>query len=173
LHILWHGGVGVVENCDQSPRPPSPRGSQVSKSPFEKGVGGIEGFKIIIMQDNLRYNKNNKLFARGLRNNSTKGEIILWSKVLRARKMLGYQFNRQFAIDHYIVDFICRKLKLIIEIDGYSHNFKYESDLIRDQYFINYGYTILRFSEQQVKLDLDNVARIIENKIIELQGLSV
>ena len=78
------------------------------------------------------YNKQLKPLARKLRNNSTPGEIKLWSEVLRARKMAGYQFNRQFAIKidelNIIVDFICRKLKLIIEVDGYSHNFKYKDD---------------------------------------------
>ena len=68
-------------------------------------------------------NEKIKQYSRDLRNNSTTGEITLWSKVLRAKKMYGYQFNRQFVIEYYIVDFVCRKLKLIIEVDGYSHNF--------------------------------------------------
>ena len=70
------------------------------------------------------YNKKDKELARKLRKNGTKGEVILWQAVLRAKQFYGYQFNRQFCIDDYIVDFIARKLKLIIEIDGYSHKFK-------------------------------------------------
>ncbi len=60
-----------------------------------------------------------------------------------------------------IVDFICRKLKLIIEIDGYSHNFKHEEDILRDKELEKIGYKTLRFSEYQVKYDLDNIIRAI------------
>jgi very-short-patch-repair endonuclease len=68
-----------------------------------------------------------------------------------------------------IVDFICRKLKLIIEIDGYSHNFKYNEDKIRDEKLLNYAYCVLRFTEHEVKYDLENVIRTIENRIYELE----
>jgi len=115
------------------------------------------------------YNKDLKHLARNLRNDSTKGEVILWSEVLRARKMKGYQFNRQFPMDiggkGIIVDFICRKLKLIIEVDGYSHNFKYEEDLNRDKLLNELGYKVIRVFEQEVRHDLDNVVRVIENEI--------
>ncbi|OFX31034.1 MAG: hypothetical protein A2X08_18210 [Bacteroidetes bacterium GWA2_32_17] len=129
---------------------------------------------------NFHYNKKLKPLARQLRNNSTFGEVILWSKVLRAKRMLGYQFNRQFAIQipplqrglgglNIIVDFICRKLKLIIEIDGYSHNFKYEEDKVRDEKLSKYEYNVLRITEHEVKYELDNVIRTIENRIHELE----
>lgn len=83
--------------------------------------------------DKSYYNKKHKKLARSLRKDGTKGEAILWNKVFRARQFYGYQFNRQFCIDGYIVDFISRKLKLVVEIDGYSHNFKYEKDKLRDK----------------------------------------
>lgn len=121
------------------------------------------------MSKKPHYNKQLKNYARQLRNESTLGEIILWSKVLRARKMLGCQFNRQFPIHRFIVDFICRKLKLIIEIDGYSHEFKYDKDIERDNYLKNLGYKILRFQEKQVRYDLDNVVEAIENEILTLK----
>jgi len=136
------------------------------------------------------YNKKLKSYARELRNNSTFGEVILWSNVLRAKKMCGYQFNRQFSVKipplqresgvnspftkggrGIIVDFICRKLKLIIEIDGYSHNFKYEEDKLRDEKLSKAGYIVLRITEHEVKYDIDNVIRIIENKIHELEQI--
>ncbi len=127
-----------------------------------------------------KYNKKLKPLARELRNDSTKGEIILWSNVLRAKMMLGYQFNRQFSLKipalstndkelNIIVDFICRKLKLIIELDGYSHNFKYDQDRIRDEKLTKFGYTVLRFEEKEVRYDIDNVIRVIEHKIGELE----
>jgi len=113
------------------------------------------------------YNKKHKGLARNLRKNGTKGEAILWSEVLRAKKFYGYQFNRQFCIDNYIADFICRKLKLIIEVDGYSHNFKYEEDELRDEKLKKLGYTTLRFTEKEVRNDLDNVIRVLESYLPE------
>ena len=122
---------------------------------------------------NSHYNKKLKPLARNLRNNSTFGEVILWSNALRAQNMCGYKFNRQFAIKindlNIIVDFICRKLKLIIEVDGYSHNFKHEEDKKRDETLKKYGYYVLRVSEHEVKYDLNNVIRTIEFKISELE----
>ena len=104
------------------------------------------------------YNKNLKHFAREHRNEGTKGEAILWKYVLRA-KIAGYQFNRQFAIGNYIVDFICRKLKFIIEIDGSSHygQEKAKKDFEREQYLRHLGYEILRFSERDVIYSKDEV----------------
>ena len=101
--------------------------------------------------------------ARKLRKDGTKGEAIFWDKVLRAKQFYGYQFNRQFCIDDYIADFICRKLKLIIEVDGYSHKFREKKDKIRDRKLKELGYTTLRFSEKEILHDLDNVIRVLES----------
>ena len=119
--------------------------------------------------NNSHYNKANKEFARELRNNSTLGEIILWDKLLKNKKMAGYQFNRQFDIGNFIVDFICRRFKLIIEVDGYSHNFKYDKDIERDKKLDSLGFVTLRFSDEQVNKDITNVQRSIEQKIRELE----
>ena len=118
------------------------------------------------------YNKSLKTLSKELRSNSTLGEILLWDKFLKA-KGAGYQFNRQYPMQvddlNIIVDFVCRKLKLIIEIDGYSHDFKFDEDNIRDQKLNNAGYSVLRFSEQSVRYDLDNVVAEIQMKIEELE----
>lgn len=137
------------------------------------------------------YNKDLKPLAKNLRNNSTLGEIILWKNVLRAGKMHGFQFNRQFPMQlsssefpplekgargiqanslDIIVDFICRKLKLIIEIDGNSHNHKYQQDIERDIKLKEARYKVIRFTENQVKHDLESVRRIIEQIVLEIYG---
>ncbi len=120
------------------------------------------------MKTKSHYNKNLKDFAREKRNDSTFGEVLLWKKLLSKSK-LGFQFNRQFAFENYIVDFICRKLKLIIEVDGYSHNFKYEEDKLRDENLKNYGYEVVRISEHDVKYNFENVTRVIVAKVDELK----
>jgi very-short-patch-repair endonuclease len=110
------------------------------------------------------YNKHLKNFARNLRNDSTVSEIHLWTKVLQ-NKQTGYTFLRQRPIDNYIADFMCRPLRLIIELDGYSHNFKYENDLERDKKLSELGYKTLRFHDDEVMKDLLNVERTIHLEI--------
>ncbi|WP_346855794.1 DUF559 domain-containing protein [uncultured Draconibacterium sp.] len=111
------------------------------------------------------YNKNLKDLARKLRKNGTKGESMLWRDVLKSRQMRGYQFNRQFIINNYIVDFACRKLKLIIEIDGSSHFVKSIEDYNRQNEIENLGYTFLRFSEAMIYYRIDEVVTEIDYAI--------
>ncbi|MBT3382859.1 MAG: endonuclease domain-containing protein [Prolixibacteraceae bacterium] len=112
--------------------------------------------------------------ARKLRKQGTKGEAILWRDVLKARQIKGYQFNRQFPIDNYIVDFVSRKLKLIIEIDGNSHIAKSEEDFERQNFLESLGFQILKFSEVFVIYRIDEVVTEIDYAIecIEEQGIN-
>jgi len=116
------------------------------------------------------YNKNLKYLAREKRHNSTFGEILIWKNLLN-KSRLGFQFNRQFPFENYILDFICRKLKLVIEIDGYSHNFKQEKDALRDNNLKKLDYDVLRISEHDVKYNFENVQRVVISKIEELKRI--
>ncbi len=80
----------------------------------------------------LEYNLKLKPNSRTLRNNSTLSEALLWKK-LRAGSMMGFKFNRQKPLGNYIVDFYCKPLNLVIEIDGSSHNNRYEQCNQRDR----------------------------------------
>jgi very-short-patch-repair endonuclease len=115
------------------------------------------------------YNKKNQPFARELRNNSTRAEIKLWSELLRAKKMMGYSFLRQRPIGYYIADFLCKDLKLIIEVDGISHEGKEEYDQRRDQRLLELGYITLRFTDNDILDDLnfveDEIKAWINNKM--------
>ncbi len=100
----------------------------------------------------LPYNKNLKEFSRELRSHSTLSEVLLWQK-LRARQFRGYAFNRQKPLGEYIVDFYCKRLQLVIEIDGDSH-FHAESvveDLKRQLVLEKMGLCFLRFLDKDVK----------------------
>ncbi|MEO9483578.1 MAG: DUF559 domain-containing protein [Ekhidna sp.] len=103
----------------------------------------------------LPYNKNLKQFSRDLRNNSTLGEVILWRE-LRAGSIKGYKFNRQKPLDNYIVDFYCKKLKLVIEVDGSSHY--HEDARLRDEarqkILEAMGLIFLRFDDLDVKKNM-------------------
>jgi very-short-patch-repair endonuclease len=118
----------------------------------------------------MNYNGNLKPYAQENRKAGTKAEAVLWKKVFRA-KNTGYSFNRQFIIGNYIVDFICRELNLIIEIDGNSHERKEVASKDSDkQYFLeSQGYTVVRFSESEVLKRLDSVAADIYNAISSLE----
>lgn len=116
----------------------------------------------------LPYNKNLKEFSRKLRNNSTLGEILLWQQ-LRAGSMMNYTFNRQKPLNRYIVDFYCKPLNLVIEIDG-SYHFEPEQrvkDSKRQQVLEEMGLHFLRFTEQQARKDMDIVLKTIRNYIVE------
>ena len=96
------------------------------------------------------------------------GEILLWKK-LKGKQCYGFDFHRQKPINNYIVNFYCNKLNVVIEIDGYSHNFKSEEDKKRDIELNQLGFTVLRFQENEVRKNIDEVMRIIltfiENKV--------
>jgi very-short-patch-repair endonuclease len=98
--------------------------------------------------------------ARTLRHNTTPPEQLLWS-VLRSRRLAGLKFRRQELIEPYIVDFCCRDLKLIVELDGSSHEDKLESDAARTQWLSTQGYRVWRVTNQDVREDLEAVARYI------------
>ena len=112
------------------------------------------------------YNKRLKEFSRDLRSNGTKGEAILWKKLLR-NKGTGFQFNRQFPVENYIVDFICRKLDLIIEIDGSSHMGEEQAikDYVREQRLRELGFEVLRFKESEAVYRVDYVAGAIQDAV--------
>ncbi len=120
------------------------------------------------MPHNNNYNPKLKPFARSLRQESTKAEVRLWCEVLSKGKT-GYTFLRQRPIGNYIADFLCKELKLIIEVDGYSHNFKTEEDIKRDKDIADLGFTTIRFTDNEVMKDLANVERVIVGWIDNLQ----
>ena len=122
----------------------------------------------------LPYNKNLKEFSRDLRSHSTLSEILLWQK-LRASQFRGYAFNRQKLLGNYIVDFYCRKLNLVIEVDGNSHFF--EESVMEDQERQNViermGLNFLRFSDLEVKRSMPSVLGEIGYFIDDFEGKMV
>ena len=114
------------------------------------------------MRNNYHYNKKFKGLARGLRNYSTKAEIILWTDLLRAKSLRGYAFLRQRPIGNYIVDFFSKELKLVIEVDGITHEYKQREDFEKDLFLTKLGYKVMRFEDDDVLNHLDFVATEID-----------
>jgi len=116
----------------------------------------------------IKYNPKLKERARELRKNSTPSEIELW-KALRAGNMFGYNFNRQKPLDEFIIDFYCRKLKLVIEIDGDSHDEKKVYDEQRQKRLESLGLHVIRFYDHDVMKHIDGVLFKIEETIQKLE----
>ena len=116
------------------------------------------------------YNKKLKPLARNHRNNSTLAEIRLWSELLSNKQMLGFPFLRQRPIGNYIADFFCKELKLIIETDGISHDNEevFLKDREREKSLNTLGYQIIRFEDDEVMRDIENVRLTIEGTIKSL-----
>lgn len=118
---------------------------------------------------NNHYNKDLKTLARNLRKNPTKAETVLWRELLSEKKMMGYRFLRQRPIGDFIVDFFSKELRLVIEVDGYTHQFEEvaEKDQVKDTTLKELGFEVLRFEDSEVLNDVNNVSRTIENWILD------
>ena len=97
-----------------------------------------------------------KEYRKALRNNMTPAEATLW-RALKGRGVGGMKFRRQQSIGPFILDFYCPEHLLGIELDGTSHDYKYEYDEQRTEYLLRQGIRILRFSNQQVFTSLQGV----------------
>jgi len=122
----------------------------------------------ILRREIIDYEPYLKQLARKLRQNMTLGEVLLWQR-LKRKQMLGYDFDRQRQIDRYIVDFYCKDLKLAIEIDGSSHDGEEAkiNDEIRQERLESLGVRFLRFTDADVKRNMEMVVDSIEQWIDE------
>jgi len=120
----------------------------------------------------VTYHPKLKELARKLRNDSTKAEIKLW-KELQNKQVYEYKFTRQKPIGNYIADFFCNKLRLVIEVDGYSHNFEetLDNDKKKEQFLNDLGITVLRFDDEEVMKDMNNVLKEIEGYILNFEKI--
>ena len=83
--------------------------------------------------------------------------------------MHGFDFHRQRPVDEYIIDFFCQELYLAIELDGYSHLLEsnQKRDLKKESRLKELGIFLIRFWDDEIFYDLDNVLRVIEIRVIE------
>jgi ATP-dependent DNA helicase RecG len=100
--------------------------------------------------------------------NSTQAESILWENL--RNKNIKYKFRRQHIIDIFIADFVCLEKKLIIEVDGGYHNTleQREADELRTQILNEIGFKVIRFTNEQVIGDIDNVINKINTILASL-----
>jgi len=121
-----------------------------AKSPYKKG-GMFEGANHLVFG-----------FARELRKDMTDAEKILWTHLKEGIQNL--KVRRQHPIGHYVADFYCHKLKLIIEVDGSIHDLEEVkiNDDEKEKYIIESGYNVLRFTNDQVYHNVEYILNEIK-----------
>jgi very-short-patch-repair endonuclease len=116
---------------------------------------------LISQQLYLPYNPDLVLRAREMRKHPTPAEKKLWQEFLRSSSR---RFLRQRPIAHFIVDFYCASLRLVIEVDGDNHFTEdgKAKDLERTQVLQGYRLTVLRFTNREVMEDFEGVCHKIQ-----------
>ncbi len=118
------------------------------------------------------YNKKLQPYANKLRKRMTKAEACLWKYGLRARQRQGYQFRRQRPVLHFIADFLCLPLKLVIEVDGITHQWEetIRKDKRKDEVLQQAGFTVLRFTDDEVLNQINYVVATIDAAVTHLSS---
>lgn len=105
--------------------------------------------------------------SRSLRSQATPAERALWERL--SRRQLGEKFSRQMPVGSYFADFLCRELKLVVELDGHSHDVSPQRDMVRDRWMNDHGYTVLRFGNHEVFENVEGVVWTIREEIGRLR----
>lgn len=110
-----------------------------------------------------------KAYARENRRNMTLAERMLWVELKSG--MLGGKFLRQYIVGDYIVDFMCRKNGLVIEVDGAYHleRDQLEDDAVRQKDLERYGFRVIRFTNEDVLYNLGFVKQTIIKELQEYE----
>ena len=98
--------------------------------------------------------------ARRLRRDQTLAEEKLWA-IVRGRRLYGFKFRRQVPINRYFADFACRDAKLVVELDGPTHEDRFLHDQARTEVLERCGFQVLRFDNEAVLANPGDVAEAI------------
>jgi len=90
--------------------------------------------------------------------------VLFWQQV-KKRQFMNLDFDRQKIIGNYIVDFYCKDIGVIIEIDGNSHDDKQEYDQERDAYLQGLGLKIFHIQDSDIKKNLESVLEFLRGKL--------
>ncbi len=139
--------------------PPTPRRGDLEPDDFKKQERFLRADPLVygLLKD----------FVKEHRNKPTEAEKLLW-EIVRGKKMAGFKFRRQHIIADYIADFVCLSTQLIVELDGLHHQLPENkiSDEERTIELNKLGFEVVRFRNEQVLNDTDNV---IKNIILHLK----
>ena len=113
--------------------------------------------------------QQHKDIRKSLRHQMTPAEVALW-QALRGRGAGGYKFRRQQGIGPYVLDFYCPELRLCVELDGSSHDYRFEYDERRTAFLGEQGIRVIRFRNEQVWASVDGIVAEIVRIGHEIQG---
>ncbi|WP_316770569.1 endonuclease domain-containing protein [Pedobacter frigiditerrae] len=119
----------------------------------------------------LPFNVNLKEKAKSLKYARNLTEVLFWMQVNK-RKFHNLDFDRQRIIGNYIVDFYIKKLGLVIEIDGDSHDEKVDYDKSREEYLVSLGLKVYRILVDDVMRNMDFVLMGLEDYIVKEYGVN-
>jgi len=105
--------------------------------------------------------------AKALRKQAPKTERLLWNALSMLRLETGLRFRRQHPLPPYFADFVCVKARLIVELDGPSHDVRQDYDAKRETELRTQGWMIMRFSNEEIENNLEGVVLIIIEKVRE------
>jgi very-short-patch-repair endonuclease len=100
-----------------------------------------------------------------LRSHQTIAERRLWQK-LQAKRCANRRFRRQSRLGSYVVDFVCLSARLIVEVDGESHNHTIDRDHERSRWLESQDFRIVRFTNDDVRYRLEGVVRMIAAEVL-------
>jgi len=106
-----------------------------------------------------------------MRKNPTETESMIW-KNIKTNK-IGFHFRQQHIINNFIVDFVCLEKRFIIEIDGKIHDYQLESDEERQKILESFDFVILRFTNEEIKNNLENIITKIKSRLSQIKDRSV
>ena len=160
-------GHGLIQQRKvTSPSQPSPHGRAQSSTPEGEIQWGAWNTADPALYEELKEK------AESMRKKPTEAESVMW-QMLRG-KNLDAKFRRQHIIGDYIVDFVCLDTQLVIEIDGGYHNELEQEELDRQRtnFLQSKGFSVLRFTNEEVLVNTDNTISVIRNalKYLPLEG---
>jgi very-short-patch-repair endonuclease len=115
-------------------------------------AGGVGGGPVT----NRPFKSRNTQRAQELRNQATPAERKLWQYL--AKSQLG----------PYFADFLSRSAKLIVELDGFSHEVRAEYDIARTKFLVAQGFRVLRFTNEEVLHNVEGVVTAIQMALSEI-----
>ncbi|MCW3124416.1 MAG: leucine--tRNA ligase [Bacteroidetes bacterium] len=138
----------------------------LNPDPSPKEKGGDSDGPARFMTGDAEVSAQNLQFAKENRRVPTKAENKLWDGL--RNEQLGFKFRRQHLIDKYIVDFVCLAKGLVVEADGAIHELTKEQDELRTTILEEQGFTVVRFTNDEILKDLKTVLSKIKTKATEL-----
>jgi very-short-patch-repair endonuclease len=114
-----------------------------------------------------QFKPRNTSRAKELRREASPAERRLWQHLARSQ-MQGFKFSRQIPIGPYFVDFVCRSEKLVIELDGFSHDMRADYDIARTRYIEKQGFRVIRFTNEDVFKNLEGVLVMIGQNLTQM-----